>query len=108
MQNPLAPDCRSCDQVFGSESTQPYLPLITTGLGAVETVTIQLTFCAPFWPALPTALYGPSTPPVVDNAIVPGFAPCMSFQWYVVIDVRQYAASFVSKDGDVPPFETPK
>src|SRR5438132_306559 len=106
MQKPLPPVCGFCDQVAGSESEHEYVPLITTGLFVVLTMTVQFTFRAPPWPALPTALNGP-TVLVPVRPIVPGAFPSPLFQWYVTIDARQYVLPFVLKPGGLPPFRTP-
>lgn len=82
------------------------MPLRITGFVAVLTFTVQFTFCAPPCPTLPFAANGPAVELPV-NPIVPGFFPCPLFQWYVVIETRQYALPFVLKLGGFAPFETP-
>ena len=49
----------------------------------------------------------PPSPETTFNPIDPGALPCPLFQWYVVIDARQYVFLPVENVAGLPPFWTP-
>jgi hypothetical protein len=68
------------DQMAGFESSQAYVPSMTTGWVGDPGKTIQLTFGAPPEPEVAVAGHGPSVPCGEESPMVPEGSPRPTFQ----------------------------